>query len=542
MKRKILIIIMFFFVIINLKNKCFSVSEDFKFVIDTIGIPQYNVYGDEINEDIYYSYNIFVYSNPLNMYSKTNTQRFKAVPNQGKWTENGGRYWGVGVRGEYYVLGTSYSGSIIDNVFFPVDRTPETTPEYWRYISFAGAYESWFDTTKYKYVEQLEFMKNTNLLFDKLDYTNNTSDSYNLVEYNIKPINIGLDKARLNTSSTWKTMGIVTIKRINNLGEIRNAIMAVRPMAANADIKSNLSVMDNVIIDENTDEVNIPIDFGAEAINLNNYAKKEHIKEITSTIYINGQEYAKVSSAQVISVNKSVNLNINRENYLSGIIEPIHIEVVSYLYTEFSVDGLMKNVLKKDIAIQINSKKTVPVKDIELKNLEIQSEKNYVIPFIKTNISNNSNSLGIVEAGRNLALKINFDQSIEDMSKLEVYLNDEKCEVKEVISLKNDLKNSKIISFKLKEGLKNTLVSWNYLRDKSNNYFKINFDEIGDRVKEPNKLKVVILDSKNEKFEKEILFDSIDNYNINMNYIFDKNVINKYELNQKQEVEDWINN
>lgn len=544
MKQKVFLIILIICILISIKTNCFGISSDFKFVIDTIGIPQYNVYGDEINEDIYYAYNVFAYSNPLNMYSKTNTQRFKAVLEKGKWTENGGIYKGVGTRGEYYVLGTSYSGSLIDNVYFPVDTIPETTPEHWRYISFEGAYSSWFDTSKYKYIEQLDFMKNSNLLFDKLDYTNNTSDSYNLVEYNIKPLTIGLDKTKLNTASTWKTMGVVTAKRINNKGQIRNAIFATKPMAASAGIKSNLKSNSNFVIDENTDDINIDMNFGAQAINLNNAAKEKHIKEICSVIYIDGKEVSRISSSKTGSITKSISFKVSRKDFVNLSNKTIHLEVLSYLYTEFSVDGLMKDQVKKDITIQIKPKKivpVVPVKKLDLKILEKQNNDFFVLPFIKTNVSSSKNSSGIVETGRNIAVKLDLDYTLDNISKIELFLNKKKIEYEELVSLDIPEKKSKIIKFKLESDIQNTITSWNYLRDREKSYFKINFDEIGNRIKDPNILKIITTVN-NKNYEKEILFDNIDDYELNMNYIFDKGVLNKEELNKTIKIEDWLKN
>ncbi len=540
---KFFCIFLLYIIIVGFENKCFGISNDFKFVINTIGIPQYNVYGEEINEDIYYTYNIFAYSNPLLMYSKTNTQRFKAVPDNGKWTENGGVYRGVGVRGEYYVLGTSYSGFLIDNVYFPVDAIPETTPDNWRYISFAGAYESWFDTNKYKYIDQLDYMKNTNLLFDKLDYVNNVANSYNLVEYNIKPINIGLDKMRLNTCSTWKTMGVISAKRINNKGQIRNAIFATKPMSANANIKSKLIVDNYVEISENLDNKNILISFGANAINLTTYAKKEHIKEIVSILYIDGKEVAKSINSKVIELNKQISFNINRENFKNN--QTLHLEIVSYMYTEFSVDGLMKDSVKKDITIQIDPKKVVPVKDLDIKILENKKNKYFVKSFIKTNISESEKSYGIVEAGRKIALKLVLEDGIDKLDTIELYLNGKREYLKildsDQINLNTEeVKNKAFVYFSIDEKLKNTIASWNYLRNESNNYFEIDFKEIGKRVNKPNIFKIVAKTLNNDVFEKEILIDTIDSYQINMNYIFDNGVLNKNEIEQEEKIEDWI--
>lgn len=545
-KRLVKIIIILFLCVINItfsKSECFGVSNDFKFVIDTIGIPQYNVYGEEINENIYYAYNVFVYSNPLLMYSRTNTQRFKAVPDNGKWTENGDIYRGFGVRGEYYVLGVSYSGSLIENVYFPVDAIPETTPDNWQYISFAGAYESWFDTSKYKYIDQLNYMKNSNLLFDQLNFFNNTANSYNLIEYNIKPINIGLDKMRLNACSTWKTMGVISAKRINNKGQIRNAIFATKPMSANANIKSKLIVDNYIKVTDNLDNKNICISFGANAINLTTYAKKEHIKEMVSILYIDGKEVGKISNSKVLELNKQINFNINRDTFKNN--QVVHLEIVSYMYTEFSVDGLMKDTLKKDITIQIDPKKIVPVKDLDIKILESKENKYFVNSFIKTNVTEQEKSIGFVEAGRKIILKLNLEDGIDELEKINLYLNEKELKIENLdgnkINLNSELLKGKVlVFFSIDEKLKNTIASWNYLRNETNSYFKVDFNEIGKRVNKPNKLKIVASTLKNENFEKEILVDTIDSYTINMNYKYDKYVLNKDNVDSKEKIEDWI--
>lgn len=469
------------------------------------------------------------------MYSKTSTQRFKTVPYNGKWTENGGAYKGTGNRGEYYVLGTSYSGSLIDNVYFPVDAIPETTPDNWNYISFNGAYESWSDTNNYKYNEQLEFMKNNNLFFDELDFKNNTSNSYNLVEYKISPIKVGLDKMKLNTSSTWKTMGIVTAKRRNNKGQIRNAIFASKPMAASADVKSVLNLQDSFILNENEENINIPIDFGASAINLNNYANEKHIKEICSIIYINGREYARVSGSKTVNVDKNINFIISRNEYNTPNDYTFNIKVSSYLYTEFSVDGLMQNTVEKNITIKVQEKRIVPIKNVELKILKKENASLVVSPLVQTLITQSSSSAGFVEAGRILALKLILNIDKTNIISIDIYLNNIKqnCEF-----FKNEDNNKLIFSLNLPKDIENTLASWNYLRNKSNNYLDVNFNSIGERVKEPNNLKV-LFKINNKEYYNEIKFDTIDEYGINMGYQFDKLVINKDEIDKNILLNSW---
>ncbi len=162
---------------------CYCISDDFKFMIDTVGIPEYNVLGEAINEQIYNVYNIIVYSDPIKIMEKTNRQRFKNVEKDGKWTENG-----TNLKGEYYILGTSYSGDLVTNVYFPVDFVAETTPDNWNFLYNEKALKSWNNVNNYKVIEQLEYMKNSNIHFDEIDYNNGTCNSYNLIEYDIMQI------------------------------------------------------------------------------------------------------------------------------------------------------------------------------------------------------------------------------------------------------------------------------------------------------------------------------------------------------------------
>lgn len=65
--------------IICINNKSvFGLNDDFIFIIDTVGIPRYNAYGQEINEWVYRIYNVFVYDDPDAISSKDG-QRWKAV-------------------------------------------------------------------------------------------------------------------------------------------------------------------------------------------------------------------------------------------------------------------------------------------------------------------------------------------------------------------------------------------------------------------------------------------------------------------------------
>lgn len=531
MRKKYIRIIMIILLLVTLKQVCFGISDDFKFVIDTIGVPRYNVLGDEINEEVYYTYNVFSYSNPVSISSRTSKQRFKEVHDKGKWTQNGGSYKGYGIRGEYDILGVDYSGNYIYNVYFPVDAIPETTPDNWNYINVNGALNSWNDNTKFKYNEQLEYMKNSNLLFDTINYANNTIDPYNLVEYNISANRIGLNKVVLNTAATWKTYGIVSVNRINNYGQVRYATLAVKPMAASANISSYIDVVEKIVLDENSDEINLKIDFGANAINLNNYAKKEHIKEIYSDLYINGKKLSSVIDTKTDNIRKSYIYKISRKDFETGTYT-LNISSNSHLYTEFYVDGLMRDKKEKNITIQISPKKVVPIKEIDVKVLEKQNNNYYIRDFIETKYTREESSIGMIEKQKHIAINVKKGNIDFNNENLKIYIDDKNIDY----NIINQTDKNLILDIKVPDDIKSSILGWETYRNNENNYFDIDFDNIGNRVHSCNKL-IVEYNSNNKEYTNEILIDTIDSYKYNINYIFENNLINKkYNICK---LEDW---
>ncbi len=257
-KVNIIIVVIFAF---GINSKIYGISSDFKYVIDTIGIPQYNIYGEEINEDVYYTYNVMSYGSPESA-SMGASQGFKCV-NGGLWSSSGGKYVGIGQPGEYYYVGRAYNGSLISNVRYPVSFFPETVPNYWNYVETAGALASWNDSSKYKYIEQLKYMKNTSILYDRLDFVNKVTNPYDLIAYGISASQIGLNKITLDACATWKTNGVLTAVRRESTGAIRYAIFSTAPMAASASVKSNLVCLDSYTISENEKTKNVEISFGA---------------------------------------------------------------------------------------------------------------------------------------------------------------------------------------------------------------------------------------------------------------------------------------
>ena len=513
-----LFIVFICFSFFQIKN-VYGISEDFEFVINTIGVPKYNVYGQEINEDVYYTYNVFAYSSPKEA-SLNSAQGFKET-SLGKWTSSNTKYNGSGQRGEYYFLGREYNGSLISNVYYPVSFFPDNTPEYWTYMYMNDAYSSWNDSSKYKYSEQLEYMKNSKILYDFLDFSARTTDPYNLVKYNITANSIGLDKIMLDTCSTWKTQGIMNVVRKDLNGAIRYSIFAIEPMAASATVKSNLTVDEVYVLTENEKEKEINITFGAEAINLTDYARPKHIKEIKSDLYINGQKVSSVIGNKKTSISKSYIYTLSRENENSY---PLYIEVKSSLYTEFAVDGLMKDGLSKTVNVTIEKYKQA-LESAEIKELTKENNKIYVNDLVKTLSTEEADSVGIIQQGRHLCLKLETDF---DDNYISIYLNNNKVNYTKLLS-----KDGCVFLEIDVIGIANTIASWNYLRNYYNNYFTIKNNDIGKRVASPNEIKIVI-----NGIEKVIKFDTIDNFNININYKL-YGVVNKEDVYAKIEIEKW---
>ena len=262
------------------------------------------------------------------------------------------------------------------------------------------------------------------------------------------------------------------------------------------------------------------INFGAEAINLTNYARSEHIKEIKAKLYINGALVSNISASKKSKIRKNYILIVKKENENAY---PLNIEVKSTIYTEFSVDGIMQDGLSKRVNIIFEKNKEI-LKNVQLKILSSNQNKYMVSELIKTNITDN-NSLGIIQAGNHLAIKIDTDY---DEKNIKLFINDKEQLFKSIYKKEGSI----FLDCVLNEEFI-TINGWNSLRNNTNNYFQINENDIGTRIKNPNKLKIIIAEK-----EKILLFDCIDKYNMNINYNF-YGVNNKEGVNKKSAIEKW---
>ena len=488
-------------------NKAYGLSKEFQFAIDTIGIPRYNTYGDEINEDVYYAYNIFSYGKPHKVNSSK--QRWKNSK-YGYWTKNGGKYNGTGTRGEYYILGKSYSGALIYNYYFPMDVIPSTTPDKWTFYTYPEATESWNDKTKYKYTEQLEYMKTSKLMFNDISSRAKADNPKYIKEYNITSKQIGLSKARLDTAATWKTYGMISTRRKIS-GVIYAQVYLVKPMAANADVKSSVDVSTEYILKEDQDELIIPIKYNTEVINMAGYANEKHIKEIKSMLYVNGEKIDEASGSKIISVGNEYMLVITREKFPQNKNHSVEITVDGYMHTEFVVDGLMRDKISKTINVYVEPKLIIPVKQSNLKVLEKNTLDWVVRPLAQT-YETLSESVGFTEAGKVLIAKLELNVNNNELQNIQVNIDELNNMEYSIYNTSEDL----VIKIRLPKTLNTTLFGEYSLREKQDSYFELSRNDIGKRKEAPHILQIKF-EFGNKEYIEEIKFDTLDTYLSNVN-------------------------
>ena len=515
-------------IIIVATNMVYGLSQEFEFAIDTIGIPRYNTYGEEINEEVYYTYNIFSYGNPHKTQDKN--QRWKNSK-YGYWTKNGGNYKGSGTRGEYYILGRSYSGALIYNYYFPMDVIPTTSPDKWTFYKYPGAADSWQDKTKYIYIEQLEHMKISKLMFNDISSRTKADNPEYIKEYNITANKIGFSKARLDTAATWKTYGMISTRR-NISGIIYAQVYLIKPMAANADVESTIEISEEYILKEDQDELIIPIRYKTEVVNMSGYANEKHIKEIKSMLYINGEKVDESSGSKIISVGNEYMLVITREKFPPNKNHSVQIMVDGYMHTEFIVDGLMRNKSSKTINVYVEPKLIIPVKQSNLRLLEKVAHDWVVRPLAQT-YETLSESVGFTEAGKTLIVKLELNIDKEQIK--DIKINIDNYEVNNsILNTNKDL----AVKVNIPKKLSATLYGEYSLREKEDSYFSVSRNDIGMRKESAHTL-IIKFKVNNKDYVEEIKFDTLDTYLSNINTKLGRTT--NYDKDSYFKLEEWIN-
>ena len=529
---------------LNLSDTQAVSKPSFDEMLNIVEIPKVNKVGDYINENIYNIYNVFVYSNPEEILNKTNMQRFKEVADKGKYSYNS-------KRGEFYILGTNYEGDFIYNVYFPVDFIPESLPESWNYIYYPTFEDTW--NKNYQYIEQKEYMENSKLMFDRINLAKYTSDSYDLIEYDVIPKVYGLGKFKLNTPATWKTRGVVTAKILSRYNTIRDAFFTTNPMAVDANVKSELKVADNYTMTETEDSIQIEIEYLSHATHLNKYANKEHIKHIEAQLYINGEKVDYVSGSKIEDLDKKYVFEIPREEeYIKGGIKSFDIEVISLMYTDFKVDGLMYDKTCKNTSVILTPRLLTPVINItpkrlmldsnllnneQISNFDFSKYKEFLVvsPLVQTITSSSDGTVGIIERGTDLCLILELGVPSRYIEDITISLNDN---YKNYQTLNQD-ETLKYIALNIDESAEISIATWNSLRDIEGSLFSIKNNIIGKRLKACNKINIkVSLNVNNEDYEYEVLLDVIDDYMKNINYIYNDEIINYDVLSEAEHIFD----
>lgn len=387
MKKIIFLII----IIVSVQTIAFGYTKSFEYLTSVMNIEQKTDNGYMLNEEIYNEYNQFVYGSPLMI---TSGQRWKDV-STGHWTKGGGAWNGSGTRGEYWVLGYNLAKEQIHNHKFPVDVEPPTPPTEWRYVYLSDAENSWDDSSLYLHEEQKTYMQNTNL-------------TRNGITYDLSAIDIGLNKARVENYATWKTEGNIYTRRYDKNNKEWAANFIVPPMAANASLKSilNFSEGNEYTIAKNEESITIPVEFGSEMINLSDFAKAEHVKEIKSELFVNDENYDSISDEKKINILKNGNIVINKNDYKNQSEVEIEVSCNSLLITEFTVDGALTDVVSQKIYIYIETEEE------EKENIKVKEEnRNYVEEAVPPSI--NSVTLGQYENSKIIPLNKSKKQNTE---------------------------------------------------------------------------------------------------------------------------------
>ncbi len=531
-------------------NNIFGISNEFESMINKLGVPKYNASKEEINEDVYNVYNLFCYSAP-EKYSGTNPKQRWKDSKYGFWNKLGGSYKGSGIRGEYMVLGKNYGGAVIHNYYFPLDTISPTTPDKWEYYTNNGALESWTNGKAYRFNEQRDYMKQVKLIFNDLSSRDNADNPAKFKEYNITANSIGLSKAKLDTSSTWKTRGVISVK-FKRDGNLRYAFFFTNPIAANANVKSSiLNISSSYMLGENLKEVIIPIEYKAEAINLTGYAKKEHIKEIKSEIYIDNKKVGEISGSKTTNVGSRYNFVVSRQTPNLSPNNKFVVRVDSYMYTEFAVDGIMKDSVQKTINVLVEPEKIEPVKSYNVRQIEKQNLSLVVRPLAQTIVTNLKGSLGLVEAGRKIGIKLDLSIPASEVKDAKVWIGKNYTDKKSLVignivplSIKEKAyklnTKSIILDFEIPKELPPTIYGWKSLREKSSSYFSARQgDSIGTRKDIPYTLFIEI-EHKSKKYKYEMSIDIMDDYISNANYTLESQVLNKQEISKITTIESWI--
>ena len=373
----------------------------------------------------------------------------------------------------------------------------------------------------------------------------------NDISYDITAISIGLDKVRLENYATWKTKGSVYTQRYDMQNKRWAANFMVPPMAADAELDGYASFPNGreFVLDKDEISLTIPILFGAKMINLSDYARPEHVKSIKSELYIEGELVDVVEDSEKVEIGSNYIFVFDKT--VSDEIVTIEVVVKSSLLTKFTTDSALVDIKKYSITIKgKNYIEKEPVNMVVDENNYIE-EKTYINrvydekyaeypenppPYIESVTIKKDDDSNVfiakntgkrfVLAGQTIKLEVvavNFpnsvtlefegDSSIYTFDKTTQRFEWEEPKSRRVNTLcpsLNEFKKmfSKVISFKKVKSYetktiytltyvipyetKQTLNSWNTLREESKDAFNIDERKLFSRIRNPYELVVKV--------------------------------------------------
>ena len=496
----------------------YAYSNEFDQMIKILELPLENNNGLALNEEIYNEYNLIVYGNPLFIKNK---QRWKATEN-GKWTYNGNAWNGNGVRGEYWILGENAVGKEVHNELFPDDYTSGISPLDWNYIEISDAEESWLDIEEYHSKLQREYML-------KQKWWRKGS------KYDITAEMIGVNKARVENFATWKTAGNIYTENLREDGVRFAATFNIPSMAADAEIKSKLTIHNGTSYNISKEDSNIiiPISYGALIENLSEYVTKDDIKNIQAELLIDGVRVKNVIANESLNIDDTFLLNIDKSNYENQKIIEILVRCNSIAETYFASDIPLCSTKEEIILINIEREgDIIEVEDVnrrfksgdkpKITSIEIKrisSDSRSKEKYVDLNIAKKTNSeficagqvlyirIGTRNDASTVTLEIEGDSSITTFDKLtEKFEWTEPKErgietrymslsaLKKIynmplrLSLEEDMGNGvKYFStiYVIPYETKQTLKSWSSIREETRNAFEIDENTLFERIENP---------------------------------------------------------
>lgn len=495
----------------------YAYSSGFLYMVEAMKIEKENVNGKMLNEDIYESYNLLVYGSPTEV--KNSQQRFKNTEN-GKWTLNGGRWNGIGDRGEYLILGEDYSGRIVHNELFPDDYNSGTSPEKWNYREIKDAESSWNDTTKYQFEIQREYMMNQKL-------------SRFGVIYDITAKDIGLNKAKVETYATWGSAGSIYTEKPGEGKVYWIATFSVPPMSANAELESILELPNGLTytVPSDRSSIEIPLNFGAIVKNVSAYSRKEHVKIIEAELKVNGIARNITSAEKTFKVLEDDSILIDKRDYPNANSVILEVECNSILATCFPMDPVMYANTKAYVTVNfeneeenrvpiVNTEEGPAIYSIKVERLTTQRGQEKTVPLYMTRKGNFSFICAgqvikvTVRASENTN-KVTLDfsgstsiQTLDDLTKKFLWDDPKSRGEKPMYSSLSKLKKSYSLPgrftlestrngvktftkiYVIPYGTTQTLHSWNSLREESRDAFEINTSKLFTKKSDAYKLTV----------------------------------------------------